>query len=335
MRSFRPFLIAALALTAFSAPTHAESVTMKRVTVPEWKSVYGRIEARDRIPARARLGGTVMTLAVTEGDMVTAGQTLATIVDAKLDFQLSALKAQREAAASQLANAEAELKRGEELLKQGVTTAQRLDAQRTQVDVIKGQIAALDAQAEVISQQQKEGAVLAPLAGRVLDVPVAEGAVLMPGEVVAQIGGGGIFLRLAVPERHAADLHAGDSIQIGGAGAEATGKLVRIYPLVENGRVVADVEVQGLPDTFVDARVLVRLPVGERQALMVPQSALVTRNGLDFVAVGQSGATAMRAVVPGQPQDIDGTAMVEILSGLNEGDVVQTTAPAAKAAENE
>ena len=32
----------------------------------------------------------------------------------------------------------------------------------------------------------------------------------------------------------------------------------------ENGRVVADVEVEGLDDAFVDARVLVRLPVVRR-----------------------------------------------------------------------
>lgn len=46
--------------------------------------------------------------------------------------------------------------------------------------------------------------------------------------------------------------------------------------MIENGRVVADVEVEGLPDRFVDARVLVRLPVGSHAALVVPQSAIVT-----------------------------------------------------------
>ena len=91
---------------------------------------------------------------------------------------------------------------GEDLLKNGVTTTQRVDALRTQVDVLKGQIATLAAQTEVVAQQAKEGVVLSPVAGRVLDVPLTRGAVLMPGEVVAVIGGGGTFLRIAVPERH-------------------------------------------------------------------------------------------------------------------------------------
>ena len=115
----------------------------------------------------------------------------------------------------------------------------------------------------MVEQQAAEGTVLAPIAGRVLDVPVAVGAVVLPGEVVATLGGGGIFLRLAVPERHASALAEGDSILIERPEGEQQGTLERIYPLIENGRVMADVAVEGLPDAFVDARVLVRLPVGD------------------------------------------------------------------------
>lgn len=304
----------------------AETVTLSPVRITEWKAVYGRVEARDRIPARARLGGTLVSLEVAEGDQVAQGAVLARVVDEKLGFQLSALAAQRGALEAQLTNALAELARGEELLAQGVTTAQRLDALRTQVDVVTGQIAALDAQAQVVQQQAAEGAVLAPVAGRVLDVPVAQGAVVMPGEPVAQIGGGGIFLRLAVPERHAGDLTEGDAIEIEGADGVVAGRLARVYPLIENGRVVADVEVAGLTDRFVDARVLVRLPVGERAALLVPEAALVTRGGLDFVGIEGAG---LRAVVPGARVVVEGAAMVEVLTGLRAGDAVLVKAPEA------
>jgi RND family efflux transporter MFP subunit len=328
------FALLALLTLAGVAPadlSQAEPLTLAPVSVTEWKAVYGRIEARDRIPARARLGGTLVALNVVEGDLVKAGQVLAQIVDEKLAFQLSALEAQVASVQAQLVNATAELKRGEDLLKQGVTTVQRLDALRTQVDVLTGQIAAVEAQRRVVVQQTAEGAVLAPVAGRVLDVPVSQGAVVMPGEAVATLGGGGIFLRLAVPERHAMQLHAGDEIQIEGSDGAKTGRLARIYPLIENGRVVADVEVEGLPDTFVDARVLVRLPVGTRQALMVPVTALVQHAGLDFVAVQSGAVQELRAVVPGQ----EGADMVEILSGLQAGDVIETVAPAAGVAHAE
>ncbi|MCE8422201.1 biotin/lipoyl-binding protein, partial [Rhodovulum sulfidophilum] len=78
---------------------------LRPVTVTEWKSVYGRIEARDRIPARARLGGTLVRLSVTEGDRVEAGQLLAEVVDEKIGFQLAAIDAEGAALEAELANA--------------------------------------------------------------------------------------------------------------------------------------------------------------------------------------------------------------------------------------
>ena len=300
----------------------AEDLPLVPVSVTEWKAVYGRIEARSRIPARARLGGTLVSLAVSEGDTVTAGQVLAEVVDAKIGYQLAAVDAQLQALAAQLDNARVELARGEDLLTRGVTTAQRLDGLRTQVDVLTGQIAAVGADRKVLEQQALEGAVLAPIAGRVLAVPVAAGAVVLPGEAVATIGGGGIFLRIAVPERHAAFLEEGAMIEIETATGLSQGTLAQIYPLIENGRVIADVDVPDLPESFIDARVLVRLPVDTRTALMVPEAAVITRTGLDFVEVAGPDGPVLRTVVLGQRQTIDGAAMIEVLSGLVAGDRV-------------
>lgn len=318
-------LIAIVALVV-SSPLSllAEDVVLAPVSVTEWKAVYGRIEARSRIPARARLGGTLVSLGVSEGDVVTAGQVLAQVVDAKIDYQLAAIDAQLQALAAEMDNARVELTRGEDLLARGVTTAQRLDALRTQVDVLTGQIAAVGADRKVVEQLALEGAVLAPIAGRVLSVPVAAGAVVLPGEAVATIGGGGIFLRIAVPERHAAFLQEGDAIEIETAKGLSQGTLARIYPLIENGRVIADVEVPDLPDSFIDARVLVRLPVDTRNALMVPESAVITRTGLDFVEVAGPDGSFLRTVVLGQHQTIGSTPMIEVLSGLMAGDQVVT-----------
>jgi RND family efflux transporter MFP subunit len=329
MRRFLPALLT-VSLTA-SLPALSEPLTISPVT--DWKAVYGTVEARDRIPARARLGGTLAELLVVEGDMVTAGQTLARIVDDKLDLQLDALSARRAALVAQLANAEADLKRGEDLLKDGVTTAQRIEALRTGVDVLKGQLAALDAEGEVIRQQAKEGVVLAPIAGRVLDVPVTKGTVAMPGEVVAVIGGGGTFLRIAVPERHATALDAGDTIRITGPEGDREGTLARVYPLVEGGRVVADVEIDGLPDRHVGTRMLVSLPVGEREALLVPADSITTRAGLDFVGLQTANGVALRSIVLGGMQDVNGVPMVEVISGLRVGDVVVPAAEVAAAPE--
>lgn len=316
----RTLIALAAAFAATSALAGTFEVTPTSTT--EWKSVYGRIEARDLVPARARIGGTVAELLVTEGDLVTQGQKIAVIRDDKLAFQVAAVDAQLAALAAQLARAEAELARGQALVDKGVVTAQRLDQLRTDVDVTRNQIAATEAQKSVIVQQEAEGDVLAPAAGRVLTTPVTRNGVVMAGEAVATVGGGGFFLRLAVPERHAGGLKEGASIRVTTVGGEMSGRLAKIYPQIENGRVIADVEVADLDTAFVDARVLVELPVGERKALLVPAAALTNRFGIDFVRVGTSAGEVERAVVIGERIDRDGTEMVEIMTGVSAGEQV-------------
>ena len=319
MRAF-VFLAAALA----AGPLWAGALTLAPTELTEWKAVYARVEARDTVPARARIGGLVVDLGVTEGDTVTAGQRIAAVRDDKIAFQIAALDAQIRALESQLSTAQTELARGETLVERGVATAQRLDQLRTSVDVTRNQMSAAEAQRSVVVQQGAEGAVLAPGDGRVLSVPVTRGAVVLAGEPIAIIGGGGFFLRLAVPERHAASLREGAEIRITAGGAETPGRLAKVYPRIENGRVIADVEVDSLQTAFVDARVLVELPVGVRDALLVPVGAVATRSGIDFVTVREGEADTMRAVLLGAEHDRDGEAFVEVLTGLASGDVVVT-----------
>ncbi|TGQ31483.1 MULTISPECIES: efflux RND transporter periplasmic adaptor subunit [unclassified Mesorhizobium] len=312
------------AALAASSPALAGTLTLAPATITEWKAVYGRVEARNTIPARARIGGVIVDLVVTEGEMVKAGQKIATVQDDKIAFQIAALNAQLRALQAQLETAGSELARGQTLVDKGVITVQRLDQLRTEVDVARNQLAATEAQRSVVVQQGAEGDVFAPGDGRVLTVPVTRGAVIMAGEVVASIGSGGVFLRLAVPERLAVMLEEGAAIRINASGKDAAGRLAKIYPQIDNGRVIADVEVDDLDTDFIDARVLVELPVAERSALLVPSSAVVTRSGIDFIRTVAAGVEAERAVVLGERMTRTDGDYVEILTGLAPGDVVIT-----------
>jgi len=314
----------AFAFLLAAAPAAAGTLTLEPAEVTDWKAVYGRVEARDTVPARARIGGIVVELDVVEGDSVKAGQRIAVVRDDKLNFQIAALDAQIRALEAQLETARTELSRGEALVERGVATAQRLDQLRTDVDVTSNQLAAAQAQREVVVQQQAEGEVVAPGDGKVLTVPVTRDAVVLPGETIAMIGGGGFFLRLAIPERHAATLEQDAAIRITTEGGESTGKLAKIYPQIENGRVIADVSVDSLETAFVDARVLVEVPVGTRAALLVPENAVATRSGIDFVTVMENGNAVERAVVLDAPRSPDAAGMVEVLTGLRPGDEVVT-----------
>lgn len=317
----RAFLFS-LGLACASTAAFAESFTVTPTPVTEWKSVFGQIETRDRVPARARINGTLQTLDVSEGDIVTAGQQIAVITDTKIDFQISALDARLEAQQARLDTAQADLDRGTALKERGVISNQQLDALQTAVDVLKGEISAISAERLVLERQIEEGQVLAPDTGVVLDVPVARGSVIGAGESVAVIGGGGSYLRLSIPERHAEALQTGDSIEIARADGTITGTLAKVYPLIEGGRVEADVEVQGLDDRFVGRRVQVRLPVAERQAILVPAAALHQEAGLDYVTVQTAQGPVHQVVIPGEVIGSGDAAMVEIVTGLSAGETL-------------
>ena len=280
------------------------------------------VETRDRVPARARIGGTIATLGVTEGDRVEAGAALAMIEDVKLGFQIDALEARIQALESRLATAQSDLDRGTELFSRGVITSQRLEELETSVRVIEGDLSSVEAERSVVEQRIEEGEVLAPDTGIVLSVPLSPGSVVTPGETVAEIAGGGVFLRLSVPERFAGELSEGDRIEISSGGDTRSGVLAKLYPQIAGGRLEADVEVEGLDPRFVGRRVPVRLPVGQRMAILVPQAALSRTGGLDFVTVQGADGPVRRVVVPGAVLRRDGAAMREILSGLAPGDVL-------------
>ena len=311
-----------LVLLLAPALAGAQTLTVEPQPVTEWKAVYGRIETKETVPARARIGGLVAELMVSEGDPVEAGQRIAMVRYDKIDFQIAATDARVEALQSQLATAESELARGEALRERGVITTQRLDQLQTSVDVLRGQINSVAAERDVLIQQASEGEVLAPDAGRVLTVPVTPGAVILAGEPVATIGSGGFFLRLAIPERHAGAMVEGTALRIAANGRDLEGRIAKVYPQIENGRVIADVELPGIDTAFVNARVLVELPVGERSAILVPAAAVATRSGLDFVAVQQGEHAVDRAVMLGDTITLDGMTFVEVLTGLTAGDTV-------------
>ncbi len=322
-------ILAAAALSASSA--FAAEIVARSETIIETKAVFGQVESRNVVPARARIGGTIRSIAVEEGSAVQEGEVLALIVDEKIALQLDAADAEIDAIRSQLDNAQTELTRAEQLLARGVAPQSRVDQARTQVDVYSNQLAAAEAGRAVIEQQSREGQVLAPASGRVLSVPVTQGSVVLGGEPIARIATGGTFLRLSLPERHAAEIVEGGSVTVGerrlSAGSETTattrqGRLAKVYPEITDGRVQADVEVEGLSGYFVGERTLVWIPVGRRTAITLPRAAISTRHGVDIVRIATDAGAMDVTIVLGETFDGGGETRVEILTGIREGDRV-------------
>jgi RND family efflux transporter MFP subunit len=320
-------LIPLLVAFAVRPALAADTFTVAPKPVADEKAVFATVESANVIPARARIGGTVAELGVKEGDEVKQGQVLATVGDEKLVLQLKSLDAQIAGLEAQLKQAQTDLTRAEDLFSKGTIPKTRLDEARTAFNVASNAHRARIAERSVVEQQLAEGKVLAPIAGRVLKVPVTAGTVILPGEPVARIAEQHFVLRLRVPERHALFLKAGDSVRVDshelGASGAKFGTIKLVYPQIEDGRVIADANVPGLGDYFVGERILVWVSAGERASITVPASYVITRFGIDYARLRQGNEVIDVPVQRGRAMPRpDMPDALEILSGLKAGDIL-------------
>lgn len=318
---YKALLVSLLVATPALSQT-AATYEVTSSLIADRKAVFATVESVDTLTARTRVGGTIAELLVDEGDMVAAGDVLALVVNEQIAPQIASAGSQAEALEAELAQAREDLVRARDLFERGIVAQARLDQAETGVAVLEGRLASATQARDVLVQQQLEGEVLAPAAGRVLEVQSPQGSVMLPGEPVAVIASDQYMLRLNLPERHARTISVGDEIELGGAAlggdVAATGRIRQVYPRITNGRVIADAEVDGLGSFFVGERVRVYVTVDTREVLLVPPDYISTRFGNDFVILGTDHGPSEVVVLLGEATD----AGVEILAGLSAGDML-------------
>ncbi len=318
-------LMVAVAFAAVDAVAATGSFEVRVTSLDDRKAVFGSVEARRVVDARTRIGGTVAELVVDEGSQVEAGERIALVVDPKLRDRLAAADAGIQALESRKDLAASTLDRMRRLFRDGHVSRARLDEAETEFNVADRELKGAIAERKVVLEQEAEGIVRAPAAGRVLKVPITTGTVVLPGDSLATIAVEGYILRVELPERHARFLHVGDRVQVGRRGLEAPtevtdeileiGRVIKVYPQIREGRVIADVDVVGLGDFFVGERVRVYVSTGERPAFVIPREYVLQRHGVSFVKL-EDGRESV--VQPGLPAP----GGIEILSGLKVGDIL-------------
>lgn len=317
-------LLMLLFLFSAGAAIAADAYVVHTTEVADRKAVIATVEPIHQFAVRARIGGTIASLTVEEGDTVAAGAQIALVADEKLALQMQALDARIASQQSQRDQAKIDYDRVAELARRGVGTQTQLDQAKTNLEVSGRNLSAIRSDRDVVAQQAKEGAVLAPGAGRVLTVPVSVGRVVLPGETIVTLAEDRYILRLELPERHARFLRAGDAVRIGSRGlldeGEANtreGRVRIVYPQIQGGRVIADVDVSGLGDYFVGERTRVYVDTGTRRAMIVPASFVYRRAGVNYVRLENGDEVVVQ---PGERRDDGDVEDVEILAGLKDGD---------------
>ena len=117
MRRSLPLILALLAAPSALA---AEPFVVHTAEVTDRKAVIATVEPVRQLVARARIGGTIGSLTIREGDTVAAGAQIAVVTDQKLALQMQALDSRIGSQQSQRDQAKVDFDRIAELLKRGV-----------------------------------------------------------------------------------------------------------------------------------------------------------------------------------------------------------------------
>ncbi|MBL8341850.1 MAG: efflux RND transporter periplasmic adaptor subunit [Rubrivivax sp.] len=220
------------------------------------------------------------------GDVVKRGQVLAVFATEVAEADLAQLRAALAEAQALLAEATANANRARDLQPSGVLSAQQtqqlLTAERTAAARLEAQRAALAAQQIRLKQAQ----VLAPDHGIISARSATVGAVVQPGqELFRLIRQGRLEWRAEVAAAELALIKPGQAVRINPVGAPASSGRVRmVAPTVDaatrNGLVFVD-----LGASSAKAGMFARgeFEVGSGQALTLPQTAVLQRDGFSYV----------------------------------------------------
>lgn len=304
------------------APTVAKAsagprMVLEPVDVVDWQDVSAEIATVDQAQIMARIPGILTTLSVKEGDIVAKGQAIGRIVDSQLSYQSGAYGAQAAAAQAQAVQAAAELKRVKFLHDNGVYAKARLEQAQAMASAAQAQVRAAQAQQAAVGAVASQGIVLAPASGRVLRADVPAGSPVAPGMPIAVITAGPTIVRLELPESLAGKVRVGSRVSAQGL---SEGRVMKIYPSVMAGKVLADVNMPGIDNSLIGRRVAAKVETGARKALLVPASYVTTRYGIDYVTVLAKDGSA--ADVPVQTAPSAEAGKVEVLSGAGAGDTL-------------
>jgi membrane fusion protein (multidrug efflux system) len=274
-------------------------------------NALGTAHANEAVEVTSKTSNLVTAVRFHDGQKVEVGQVL---------IELDSAQARADLAAAEAASAESnsQLKRSQELIDTKIISPSQFE----QLEATKK---ANEARVASARSRVADTIIRAPFSGRVGLRRVSVGSLVNPGTTITTLDDLSIIkVDFSVPENFLAGLREGLKVTATAAAfpgrqfaGTVTGVDSRIDPVTRSVTVRANVPNTDLalkPGMFLD----VSLARDERQALMVPEGALVPEQSKQFLFVVEDGRAVRREVRIGRRQP----GKVEVVDGLQSGDQV-------------
>ncbi|MBI5716667.1 MAG: efflux RND transporter periplasmic adaptor subunit [Burkholderiales bacterium] len=293
----------------------------------------GPLVAPQTAVLRAKAGGTLVELRVSEGHRVAAGQTIGRIDLAELTSRVAERNAMLESARTALAQAERTHASNERLAQQNFISSIALDNSRAALETARANLNAAQASLDTLRVALRDTLITAPIAGIVARRHVLPGEKVSPEQQVLTIVNL-VTLELAgtVGTHEVSRLKPGMPVQVQVEGVSEAeprtiGRIARIAPAAEPGTRSIGVTIE-LPNPkellragqYAIARTTL---ADETERLTLPATAVGSTSGQDHVWVIENGTLARRAVTLGRRGTLEGReGRVEVLQGVSPDSVV-------------
>lgn len=298
-------------VTATSSGTVVNVLAPQVVSLPSQIEAVGSLQARQSIVLSTEVAGRITAIHFVEGREVAANSLLVT-----LDDRLARAELARTEAA--LADAESSWQRARRLSTQN--SISQAEAERLEALVLASR-AERDSAATRLSLHR----IQAPFRGVVGLTDLNVGSYVSAGEVITTLDDSReMEVLFSVPERQLSRIHVGQPVEVRSSafgGQVFTGKVQqldsRVDPATRSIRVKAtlnNAQRQLRAGQFVQ----VLLNTGDRQALMVPEQAVLSQGARHYGFVVQNAHAQRRDLVLGERV----RGWVEVLQGVDEQELL-------------
>lgn len=276
--------------------------------------VTGSIRPVQRATIAARVMGTIVELPVGLGQAVETGALLARV-------HAPEIAARVQQAQAQLSQAQHDLTREQRLLAKDASTSDLVKS-------LEDRVAMADAMVREAEAMLGHATITAPFKGVIARKWVNVGDLAAPGAPLLELEGTEQFeVEAGIPDSLAAGLRPGATLAVVVPAAQSTfaARLTELSSAADPRARTITAKLAVPPDVHVHSGQFarVRVPASASPALYVPADAVTVSGQLERVFVAEQGRAILRLVRTGTQQD----GRIEILAGLNDGELVITNPP--------
>ncbi|MGC4069861.1 MAG: efflux RND transporter periplasmic adaptor subunit [Polyangiaceae bacterium] len=302
-----------------------ETVSVASRSVPRWLNLTGQLKGSRDADVAANANGKVVKTLVERGDVVKAGQAIATIDTRAAALNFAEARASAESAAASAENAKMNCDRFRALAEQGAISQFEYDARSVQCKTSDLAVSAARARAALAGQTVGDGVIRAPFAGSIAERYVDVGEfVRSDSRVVTLVNLTKLRLEFTIPETQIAAARPGALVRFTVSGfpdKRFQGSVKYVSAQVRP--TTRDVVAEAVIDTAdVDLRpgmfAAIELAAGEQTLPIVNRRSLLERDGRFVAFATVEGRLEERIIQLGESFGEE----IAVLRGVNAGESV-------------